>query len=371
MEHKIEAIDYLRGLSIIAIIVIHVIAWHDRAILTEYTKLPILFNLRDLLQFSVVTIVMCSGFSLYLTHNKLSLNFKDLLQFYKKRITRILIPWWIFLIVFFSIHYVIKLIFNIELIDLSKNYIFYSFIMIGGIGFGWLVLLMLIISLIFPFLKYLYENSNKKILFSVFTIAFVLSIILFKINTFDVFSFELNSINGMTLITFAIPFVLGWSIIYMVGFLLEQFYNEHLSIRKELQLTFGFVGMFILVNLIYNILNLNRQLYLNKYPPTPYYLSFGLMITFVLLTLFFSYKHFIHVHLKNLLSFFSSNSYWLFMWAALTLSFFIPLLSLLKFNNIFLKLIIDIVLNVIGVSLLVLLQKKFIKIEMHLQKHHF
>ena len=45
---------------------------------------------------------------------------------------------------------------------------------------------------------------------------------------------------------------------------------------------------------------------------------------------------------------------------------------LLAFDiNIYLKLIFAIILNMAGVSLLVVLQKKIIKIEMHLEKHHF
>ncbi len=49
------------------------------------------------------------------------------------------------------------------------------------------------------------------------------------------------------------------------------------------------------------------------------------------------------------------------MWNALTLSFFIPFLALFEFNNVFLRLIIAITLNLIGVSLLVLVQNRLIK----------
>ena len=370
MEHKTEVIDYLRGLSILSIIVIHVIAWHDNAIFTVYTKVPALFNLRDFLEFSVVTIVICSGFSLYLAY-KPSLNFKDLLHFYKKRFKRILMPWWIFLIIFFSIHYIIKLIFGLELIELSRNYILSSFFMIGGIGFGWLVLLMLVLSFLFPFLKYLYKNYNRSILFITVTIAYVLSLIIFEIEPIHVFHLSLDSISIVSLIIFAIPFVLGWSIIYLVGFLLEELYNKPQFIRKVSQLTLVFIGLFILVNIIFSIFNLDKHMYLNKYPPTPEFLSFGLMGTFMLLTLFFSCKHFIHAHFKKPLSFFSSNSYWLFMWNALTLSFVIPFLSLFEFNNIFLRLIIAIIFNVLGVSLLVLLQERSIKIAMRFKNTTF
>ena len=361
MKHKVEVIDYLRGFSILAIIIIHVIAWHDNAIFTVYTKSPALYNLRDYLEFSVVTIMICSGFSLYISHGKLSLNFKDLLHFYKKRFQRLLIPWWTFLTIFFSIHYIIKIIFGLELIDLSRKYILSSYFMVGGIGFGWLVLLMLVVTLLFPFLKYLHTKVNKIVLFNVLIISYVSSLIIFDIEHIHVFHLNLDSISISSFIILMIPFILGWSIAYMIGFSLAQHYNTPQFMNKMLGATIGFIVLFISVNVIYTILDLDKHLYLNKYPPTPEFLSFGFMATFILIILLFSCKMFIHEHLQKLLSFFSSNSYWLFMWNALTLSFFIPFLALFEFNNIFVRLIIAIVLNIMGVSLLVLVQNRFIK----------
>jgi len=371
MNPKNESIDYLRGLAIVAIIVIHILAWHDNSILTEYTKMPLLFNLRNLLQFSVVTLVVCSGFSLYLTHKELSLKPNELLAFYKKRIKHLLIPWWIFLAIFFIIHTIIKYTFKIELVDLSKKNIISSFLMAGGIGFGWLILLMLMLTFLFPFLKYLFENVDKKVLFSIMTVAYIGSILLFNKNYFNILNYGIYDIKFIPLITFVIPFIIGWSIIYTVGFSLNHFYNEHPSIKKELHLTFGFIVSFIAIDFIYYFKGFERVLYLSKYPPSPYYLSYGLMATYILLTIFFSYRHVIHIYFKRFLSFFSSNSYWLFMWNGLTLSLIIPFLKVFNFSNIYVKLIFDIILNFIFVYVLVFLQKKLIKIEMHLTSHHF
>ena len=147
----------------------------------------------------------------------------------------------------------------------------------------------------------------------------------------------------------------------MIGFSLAQHYNTPQFMNKMLGATIGFIVLFISVNVIYTILDLDKHLYLNKYPPTPEFLSFGIMATFILIILLFSCKMFLHDHLQKLLSFFSSNSYWLFMWNALTLSFFIPFLALFEFNNIFVRLIVAIVLNIMGVSFLVLVQNRFIK----------
>ncbi|MFH0870783.1 MAG: acyltransferase [archaeon] len=373
MKNKIEAIDYLRGLAILAIIVIHILAWHDNAIWTEYTSIPRLFALRDFLQFSVVTVIICSGFSLYMAHGQLSLNKADLTNFYKKRVKRLLFPWWIFLAVFFSFHFLIKQIFNVQLIELSWSYVLLSFSMIGGIGFGWLVLLMLIMTLLFPFLKYLYDHSRKAVLFSFAVAAYLLSFALFKINPTNTLDFgaPMASASSASVAFLAISFIVGWSMVYMIGFFLEQFYNDHPSLKKELRLTFFSIGLFLLVSAIYSGLGIGEYLYLNKYPPSPTYISLGLMMTFILLSLFFSFQHVIHTHLKRVMTFLSSNSYWLFMWNALTLSIITPFLGLFSFSSVYLKLALDILLNVIGVVLLVFLQKGLLKIEIHYEKHHF
>lgn len=371
MKHKIEAIDYLRGLSILAIIVIHVLAWHDRSILTEYTRIAYLFSFRDLLQFSVVAVVLCSGFSLYRSHSSISLNFAEIRQFYWKRLKRLLIPWWGFLTIFFAVHYTLNALFGSRLVDLSYDYVLSSYLMIGGVGFGWLVGLMIVLSLVFPFLKEAYQKISRTVLLTLICAAYLFSVIVYSANPISVFENPLSSISPVSFASFAIAFVFGWSGIYIIGFLLEDFFNDRGKLKKEMQLTFAFIGLSLLVRLIYGVFNLNKNLYLNKYPPTPIYLSYGLAVTFVLLLLFFSYKNFIHEHLRKILAFFSSNSYWLFMWNALTLSFIIPLLNIFTISNVYLKLFIDIILNVFLCSALVWLQKKVIKLEMHLEKHHF
>jgi len=362
MKHNMELIDYLRGLSILAITIIHVIAWKNPTISSEYAQWSILFELRDVLQLFVVTIVISSGFSLYLAHKELSLSPKDLLYFYKKRFRRLLVPWWTFLTIFFSIHYIIKLIFGLELIELSRDYMWFSFLMVGGIGFGWLVLLMLTLALLFPFLHYLYTHFDKKTVFGGLIIAYGLALALFEFEHIHFFELNLATVSLETAIVIAIPFILGWSIIYLVGFWLGEIYTSSEFMKKGLWMTVGFSGVFVFINAIYTILGFDKHLYLNKYPPAPEYLSFGLMVSFLLIMLFLSYKHFMHVYFRKFLHFFSSNSYWLFMWCALTLSLFDPWLSLFEFKHLTLKLIIAIVLNTLGISLLVLAQNKLIKI---------
>lgn len=365
MHHKIEVIDYLRGLSLIAIIIIHVIGLNDTSLISEYSKLPILFALRDILQVAVITIIICSGFSIYLTQRNLQLSCGSVIPFYKKRFKRLLLPYWYFLIIFFAIQYLIKWIFGKELVTLSKSYILSSFLMMGGIGIGWLVLLMLIIMLFFPFINYFYNRFNKLNVFIITIILYLLSYLLSITYHFDIFNLKFEIIS---LIFFSATFIFGWSLVYMLGFYLEELYNNHLSLKKELRITLFLIALFASINLLYKYLGMDIFLYKNKYPPTPYYLSMGLMFTFIFLTIFFLYKRIIHKHIRKTLEFFSNNSFWAFLWNALTVTLISPILF---FQNIYLRFIIELLLNFLFVIFLVTIQKRFIKMKIFSDKHHF
>ncbi|MFC1769186.1 acyltransferase [Nanoarchaeota archaeon] len=368
MKHKNEAVDYLRGISILAIITIHVVSLHDKG-LTDFFNVLVLFYLKDLLQFAVVTLIICSAFSLYLNHNNLKFNFKDIMRFYKRRISRLLLPFWIFLGLYFSIHLAIKYIFDVALIDLSSGYILKSFLMVGGIGIGWIILTLLLLSLFFPVFLYLYENVNKKYLFLIWTVSFIVSVVFFTRTGVD--TYNLSNLNPFTLITMVLSFFTGWGLVYLIGFSFHSIFKKHPNIREELRISFKFIGIFVIFHALYFILGLSRKMYLNKYPPTPYYLSFSIMMTLVLLTLLFGYKRFLKEYTSNFLSFLSSNSYWLFLWNILTLSLITPFLSIFSISNLYLKFVIALVLNIIFSIYLVKLQKKLIKWEISLENHHF
>jgi len=369
MKHKIEAIDYLRGLSILLIIFIHIILPAFGHSKNDYSSIKALFDMWSVSNFCVVIIVICSGFSLYMSAKNLSLSKKDIFSFYKKRLKRLLLPWWMFCIIYFIFYGILKAVFNLQIADLSPKYIILSFFTLGGIPFGWLVFLMVMLTLIFPFLKYIYEKGRTAIL--MLLLAYLASIIVATLKPLYFNMYPDISLSAVSGISFIFSFILGWSLIYMLGFFLEALYNENKLMKKDITVTFNFIILFLVVHIIYKILGLKTVMYLNKYPPTPYYLTFGIASTFIILNLFFAYKHFIHKHLKNLLSYFSTNSYWMYLWGGLTLGLLSYLFSYLTFINTYLRLVLEFVVNLVFIALLILLQKKLVKIEMYLEKHHF
>ena len=370
MKHKIEAIDYLRGVAILSIVFIHIILPTMNSPQSIYSSKPLLFSIREILNFSIVAIIMCSGFSLYLSAKNLKYRFQDILLFYKKRLKRLILPWWTFCIISFISYYLAENLLNIHLEKISLTYIISSFLLIGGLPLRWLILLLVMLSLLFPLFKYFFEK-NSRIFVSALLLSYLFFIIISISNPYNVYQTQNNDISFISKVSFNLSFILGWSLVYLLGFFLEELYNKHKLMKKELKVTFNFIFLSIIIYIVYSVIGLNTALYANKYPPSPYYLSYGIAVTFVLLNLFFAYKHFIHTHLKKILSFFSSNSYWLFLWSAGVLLPVQYLFSFLSFLNVYLRLVLEFVISIILITLLVLLQKKLIKIEMHLEKHHF
>jgi peptidoglycan/LPS O-acetylase OafA/YrhL len=373
MKRKIEVIDFLRGIAILAIVIIHIVAFRDRDFfISEYIHSPFLFTLREILQFAVITIVLCSGFSLYNSNKNLSFKKKDLHRFFLKRVFRLLIPWWVFLAIFFAIHSFLNFCLNLNFIDLTFEFVFSSLIMVGGTGMGLIILLLLFLGLLFPLLKFLYDNYNKKIIFglffSVYMALFLISIFFHKI---DIYNIQLEIGNLLPYLIFILILITGWSFVYMLGFLLNDYYNKHTLLKKEWKLIIGFFAGFIIFFIFYYLLNLDTSLHLNKAFISPLYLFFGLLVTFFLLTLFFAYRHFIHNHLMNFFTFFSSNSYWIYIWSILVTSIVIPFLTFFSSVDIYVRFVIASILIIFGTILLVVLQKKLIKIKMYLEKHHF
>lgn len=361
---RIKSIDYLRGLSIIGVILIHILAWHNKSIdrvliwhdavaLSEYTKIPLLFNLGDFLHFFVVALVFCSGFSLYLS-NHTSLKWKDLKSFYIKRAQRLVYPWWTFLSFFFSFHFVYFFITGVRLIDLSWRYILSSYLLLGGMGFAWIIFLMLILMLMYPFLRYLFDKYNHFKLFGIIILIYSASVIIFNFNPLNVYNLK-TATTLIGLIFFLTTSILGWGVIYMIGFLAAYLHNHPSKKEIHLALGIGVTSLFIIIFKVYQELDLSSILYDNKYPPSPYYLLFGLMMTLVLF-IYFSYMK--HRNLKKILSFFSKNSLWAFMWNALTLTILTPILADFTFTSIYRKLVWNIILNFIFVVLLVILHNK-------------
>ena len=321
--HRDEAIDYLRGISIILIIVLHIIGPHDINLKTYYlANSKALFYIRDYLQFVVVTIVVCSGYSLFMRHRSMEMTLKGILKFYTHRIKRLFLPWWYFCIAYFAFHYILRAAFDIHLVTLSREFIISSLrIGIGGITYGWIILLILIASLLFPFLQYAFQKIGAFRFLSIATILFLIGHIYYLTgrapsgNIHDIpFHATFPVQSGYFLLLF-----FGWTLVYVFGFTLVHLFKDRNKIEIELKLMGFFFLVYVITMIVFRTIGFDDLLTYSKYPPNLLYVSYGLFVSMLLAIIFFKYKPVIHRHLKRILMFFSINSLWLYLWHILAI----------------------------------------------------
>ena len=116
------------------------------AVILAHTKVPnqYIFQLRN---FDVALLVFVSGYLSYSSFSKTNNYF----EYLWKRIKRLIIPTWIFLIIYFCI-----LLFNNHVFGITFPYnlsqIKDSFLLLEGIGYIWVVRVYFLSALIVPFL---------------------------------------------------------------------------------------------------------------------------------------------------------------------------------------------------------------------------
>ena len=94
-KKRFDEVDVLRAFGIIGVVIVH--------ILTRNLTNPLSNFLWNNLQFFVISFVFCSGFILASIYENAFTSISKTIALYKKRLIRLLIPFYIYLI----IHYVL------------------------------------------------------------------------------------------------------------------------------------------------------------------------------------------------------------------------------------------------------------------------
>lgn len=285
-----KSIDNLRGLAMMAMMVIHAISY--------FFSDKLSFYIWDFSQLAVPVFLFCS-FYLYFKNPKRIEKF-TFFSYLKKRFSRLFIPYYIFLFFFYILLYWFdkKSFFNF-------NQLKASIFLYGGINFNWLVLLFSYLTFLMPFIFWL---KQYKYLYYGFFLASITSSIYF------IFS-PLN---------YRLVMWLSWSVlIFFTIFFIKNEKNW-----KKLSLTATvFIIIFFILRIIEIKIGHNLTQFENKYPPTLYHLSYGIFSIIFIFWLskknFFSFLNF-----DRLLHFLSVNSYSLF---------FIHILVMLSLNWLNLK----------------------------------
>ena len=292
-----KVLDFLRGIAILVMIFLHSTSYY-------------LSNLNAFFfwnwgNFVVQIIVFVSA---YLVFSKIESFAKiSWSSFFIKRLTRLLIPYYIFLAVLF----VMLAVFIPT--RLTVSYIFQSLLVIGGIDLGWLVLLFIYLTVVTPVM--FYALTRKPILFHVITMVTFLSAVILL--------FVRPAVHYK--LTMWIPWLFMFNLAYYY-FRLES----KVKIKAALMLFVTGLITFIASFIVLNTYDLPIMLFKNKYPPNLFVISYGMIwIGF----LYFIYN--VYLIRKNYLNavttYFSRHSYSLYFIHSLV----ILALTVFNFHKIF------------------------------------
>ncbi|MFW3578592.1 acyltransferase family protein [Vagococcus fluvialis] len=269
-------IDVLRSIAIILIILAHV------------NPPSIIFQLRT---FDVPLITMLTAMSFVITY-KPDQGFGS---YFLKRFKRLIIPAWIFLTIFFIIFTLINItshsdnIFNLKIL-------LESYSLLSGIGYVWIIRIFFIIAIFSPFLLKIVTHTSN------FTNKIVLIIILFIIQKgLVLFSTDLTGLKYV-IFNLIIANSFGYLIVSLVGMYVFTQSEKH---------NYYFLLFF---TIIFSIgLSSLEPVNSFKYPPSPYYLSYGILVS-IFLWILLSKKTIEQKLNKQIFVWLSKNSLNLYYW---------------------------------------------------------
>lgn len=309
-------LDLLKVIATLCIILAHV----------DPTKF--IFQLRN---FDVPLMIMISVWLSIKTINNKQFKYSE---YIKKRIKRLLIPTWIFLTIYFLIYYIIG---NIP----SVKTILLSYLLMGGIGYVWIIRIYIYIAISTPIVNKIYNKTKKWEYIGVISVIYLIHMLIIKIT---------SNIDGIpeVLITATIIDFVGYSLIIFVAIFVYKLKNKDVS---KVAIVFGII--YILLGIKYDFIETQQF----KYPITLYYLSYAIFVGLILYS-FLNYINMIkELKVSKYVMFISNNSMWIYLWHILYLGMINRL-----FNNISYGYILRFIILTILAILTTYIQNRSIKI---------
>lgn len=282
-------IDYLKVIGLLCIILAHICS--DQTIL-------------QIRNFDVPLMVIISGY-LGVESFKRSLK-KDhsFLNYYWKRITRLLFPTWVFLIIFFAI----MTLFPIDgMYPYTPDYIINSFLLLDGISYVWIIRIFLICAFITPVIYYFDRIRSELNQFLILLLLYLLYEIAIYL--------QFNQMN--IIFEFILAYVVPYGIIYFLGMITTK-----TSYKTDLLISMiSLATLLISGYVLYTTTGIIQPTQMMKYPPTIYYISYALFVSMLLFAIFKK----INLKSNRVVDFCSKSSLWIYLWHILFLTI-LPLL---------------------------------------------
>jgi len=239
---RFGAVDFLRGFAIFVMIGLHTLSY--------FLSNKTLYGLWNYGNFVVPIFIFVSAFLFFRKEliAKTELSF----SYIKKRLMRLIIPYYSFLLVYFS------LMFIFEPQKLTSSFILKNFTFLGGVDINWLVILFLYMAVLLPVLAYA-QSKTRFTMVGVTAVALLTSLFLlfFKLPL----SYKL---------TMWIP----WLLVVAVAYYHVQYEKNKNTLPILFLLS---TVVFLLSWITLDSIPRNTGFFQNKYPPNLYLLSYGTM----------------------------------------------------------------------------------------------
>lgn len=344
--------DFLKSIGILCIILAHTMKGEPNSFL---------YQLRN---FDVPLMVMVSGTLFWLTSGKKNYSFW---QYLRKRIPRLILPVWCFFTIFFILSYFIA-IWQGKAYPFHLKQIIYTYILlIGGVGYVWIIRVFLLIAAISPLIVKLKQKfqSNKLFLLSIIPIYIVYTILLnFRNNLSNIepnslLNFFYQRVLVNLLFDQIILLLIPYTCIFMLGMALVELKRREILLMS---LTFFTIFLYLAFD-YYQEFNTFIQTQTNKYPPQLYYLSYSIALSLILYVIS---QYLEKVKLKlmvttkpilNFIVFLSSASLWIYLWHVFYLYYWKLFFNYLHLNQ---QIIPEFLIVTIASVLTVFLQRKIV-----------
>ena len=314
---RLANIDILKFLGLLLIILAHV------------NPPSVIFQLRN---FDVILMILISSY-LYILNSEKVKNKKNYLL---KRFKRLVLPTWIFLIIYFIINF----IFGIEFV--SKKTVISTFILNNGIGYVWIIRIYMIVALLLPLVMQLLNKYSKRRIYIFSLILYVIYEILCCSGIFD-------------------NLILNYFFAYLIPcyiLILCTDYIMNSDSKKVMYFSLFNMMIFLVLMVVFyfqtgSIQNTNYM----KYPFRLYYISYALFASGILIVFFRNEKITDIIHNK-LIGFISNHSLWIYLWHIL----FIKIAFIENwFLNYCFVLSLSIIITFIQSKIINIIEKKFSK----------
>lgn len=280
-------IDALRALAIILIILAHAKPLAQPAVF--------LYQIRT---FDVPLMAFLMGSSYVLSEHR---NKKETFHLYLwKRFKRLVVPAWIFLTFFFALMW-FEYFFLREEHPFTRDIIVTSYTLESGIGYVWIIRVFFIISILSPIIYFIAKKSNNIVKTTIFLIVFLIIQTIFCNVSNGMMDGTKESIQNYIVIPF------GYCIAVFIGMKASE-----QDLKKNIQLSVIVTAFFVLTGFSVNF----GQLQIFKYPPSAYYLTYGIGMSMILYTILSFKKIEIKISKMKFLTWFSRYSLELYYWHA-------------------------------------------------------